>query len=474
MIKNTLAFCVLSALWLTGCRKADDPNVLRDDALKQNIWELMNNNPDYTAFAKLVKETGYDSLLNSSKVYTVFAPSNEAIQLMDPSYISTPALKKRFVANHIAASIQNIQAGIGTVQLEMLNGKLTLVTSTKIDIIPFKKTNAYAANGVVHVLNGVVNTYDNIWEYLIGPKSPAKQKAFLNSLFGNVFDLTNAVVVGVNPTTGENIYKAGTDSVYANLYLRRVYDLRNEKKQYTMFVPEDAAWDAENATYKPYYTASTADSTNFATAWNVYRDLVIDSLIEPTKLPDTVVTKFGAKIPVNKSNIAASIKMSNGYVYVMRSLATPPVAKFATRIIEGENYNAYSVNRLSNTYIRDRFNDVTSKNFRDILVLNHGVALFNLRYDIGEVPNIKYKAYWVAVNDFQTAAYQQRLGIGSPLSTLLPYINVAANVKTEVYLGEFTAGRYLPVMNLYLTAANSTANASNPLVCDYIKLVPSL
>ena len=71
-------------------------------------------------------------------------------------------------------------------------------------------------------------------------------------------------------------------------------------------------------------------------------------------------------------------------------------------------------------------------------------------------------------------AYIQRLGNVSPLSALLPNTHVSVNVKTEVYLGEFTMPRYFPVLNLYLTAANSTANASNPLVCDYIKLVPGL
>lgn len=474
MIKNTVALWMLVGVLLTGCKKAEDPNVLRDDALKQNLWELLNSKPEYTSFAKLVKEVGMDSLLLSSKVYTVFAPVNEAVQLMDPALTATPVLKARFVANHIAPSMVSINSTIGTVKVEMLNGKSNQVSATNIENMPFAATNRYASNGVIHSVTGVVKTLDNVWEYLIGNASPVKQRTFLNTLYGNVFDPTNAVIVGVDPNTGANIYKAGTDSVYANLYLRRVYDLRNEKKQFTMFVPEDAAWDAENATYKPYYTATTTDSTNTATAWNVYRDLVIDSLIEPSKLGDTVVTKFGAKIPVAKANIAAAIKMSNGYVYVMRALATPPVAKFATRIIEGENYNAYSVDRRSYTYFRDRYNDVTKANFRDVLVLNHGVALFNLRYDITEVPKIKYKAYWVAVNDFQTATYQQLLGIGSPTSAALPYMNVVANVKTEVYLGEFTMSRYMPVFNIYLTAANSTANASNPLVCDYIKLVPSL
>ena len=107
-------------------------------------------------------------------------------------------------------------------------------------------------------------------------------------------------------------------------------------------------------------------------------------------------------------------------------------------------------------------------------MLNHGLALFNLRYDIPEVPSIRYRAFWVAVNDFQTVTHTQRLGIGSPISTALNYITVPLNSHAEAFIGEFTLTRYSPVLNLFLTAANSTANAANPLVCDYIKLVPSL
>lgn len=473
-IKTSFTALLLTTVLGVGCKKGEDPNVLRDEALKQNVYQLLSADPQYSSFVKLVKETGMDTVLSSSRVFTVFAPLNDALTNIDPVSISTPALKKRFVANHIAPSMFSLNGTTASVRLEMLNGKFNQIAGSKIESAAVKTANLYAANGIVHQITAPVYALDNCWELMTGAKAPAKQRSFLGTLNRNLFDVTNAVVIGVDPNTGANIYKAGTDSVFANMFLRRVQNLVDEKRQFTVFVPEDGAWDAELATYAPFFNASTVDSTVFATAWNVYRDLAVDTLLEPASLPDTVYLRSGAKIPIKRSNISQTIKTSNGYVYVMKALGIPPVAKFPARIIQGESFVATSADRRSNTFIRDRYNDVLRQNFRDVLVLNHGVALYNLRYEVSEVPNIKYRAFWVAVNDFQTATYTQRLGVGSPISASLPYTNVLANVKTEVLLGEFTVGRYYPVLNLFLTAANSTANASNPLVLDYIKLVPSL
>jgi hypothetical protein len=107
-------------------------------------------------------------------------------------------------------------------------------------------------------------------------------------------------------------------------------------------------------------------------------------------------------------------------------------------------------------------------------VFNHGVANFYLNYRLRNMYSVKYKAYWVAVNDFQAAAFSQKLAINDPTTLLLPYTVVNANTFSEVYLGEFPLATYQTVLDLYLTAANSTTAAVNPLVCDYIRLVPSL
>ncbi|HET7899484.1 MAG TPA: hypothetical protein VFL47_17475, partial [Flavisolibacter sp.] len=52
------------------------------------------------------------------------------------------------------------------------------------------------------------------------------------------------------------------------------------------------------------------------------------------------------------------------------------------------------------------------------------------------------------------------------------YTTVPANVYSAVMVGETTLPAYQPTLNVYLTSANSTTAAANPLVCDYIRLEP--
>ena len=140
-----------------------------------------------------------------------------------------------------------------------------------------------------------------------------------------------------------------------------------------------------------------------------------------------------------------------------------------TILIQGENYTSTSHDRRSNTYFRDRVNTLTGLDFRDVLVLGHAVSGFYIRYQVQEVPSIKYKAYWMAYSDFQTATFTQKLVVGTATSPTFAFTNVVARNFNEIYIGEFTMSQYAPAFNLYLIA-----NGTNPLVCDYIKLVPSL
>ena len=150
-----------------------------------------------------------------------------------------------------------------------------------------------------------------------------------------------------------------------------------------------------------------------------------------------------------------------------------PKDKIQQFYIEAENYRTTSADRRGNTYFRDRFNSVTNKDFRDVLVFNHGLALFNINYRLNNVYSTKYKVYWVALNDFQTTTFTQKLGIGSAASTTFPYTTVAVNNYNEVYIGEFTLPQYQSFLDIYLVAANTTVAATNPLACDYIRLEPS-
>ncbi|QNA42655.1 fasciclin domain-containing protein [Lacibacter sediminis] len=470
---KSLLLVALGTMLLYGCSKVkEERNAITDESLKITLFELVNANPDLSTFAKYLVQTGYDKVLNSSKSFTVYAPVNSALATLDPAIVNDAAKLKLFVGNHIAGQLYRTADVPVLTRVGMLNSKYNNLKGTQIGDAVIKNADKYAANGLLQVIDKFLPALDNSWEVLsTSADIPLKQKAFMLSLFRNVFDTSNAIIIGVHPTTGEPIYQPGTDSVYTNLFWNRVHDLKNEQKQYTLFVLTDAAWDSEVTKFKPYYVVTNnADSNTLVTSWNVVKDFAVDTLYgNPSAIPDTITSEFGTKLPVERSAIVKTIKTSNGIVYIMSKMNVLPASKMKTILIEGESYTSTNVDRRGNTYFRDRINTLTGKDFRDVLVLGHNSSGFNIRYELKEIPSIKYKAYWMAYNDFQTATYTQKLAIGTVASATFAMTNVVALNFNEIYLGEFTMSQYAPLYNIYLVA-----NGTNPIVCDYIKLVPSL
>ncbi len=463
------------ALLLGSCTKWEKHNELTDPVLGKDLFQRVSENSDLSKFAELLVKSGYDKVIVSSKTFTVFAPTNAALATLDASIISDSAKLGMFVGNHIATQSYYTASPLQQ-RIPMVNGKYNNLEGKKLEDANITTADQLAKNGVLQVIDKMIPALSSIWEtFETNTAIPAKQKAYFQSLYRNVFDVTNAVQTGVNPLTGKPIYKPGTDSVRSNLYWTGVQDLRNESKQFTFFLLADAAWDAEVNKMKPYYITTSADSTTNLSSWDVARDLTIEgaySTLTTGLGTDTLESKFKTRIPVLKSAVTRTIKTSNGVIYIIGQVNTPLVNKLKPYYIEAENYFGTRVDRRGNTYFRDRFNPLTGKDFRDVLVSGHGVALFNINYKVNGAYSAKYKAYWVALNDFQTATYTQRLALDSANATGFPYTTVALNDYNEVYLGEVTLLRYKSSLDVYLVSANSTTAAANPLVCDYIRLVP--
>ena len=470
-------YVLLAALCMTilvgSCKKWDKHNELNDPGLGKDLFVQVSENSNLSKFAELLIKSGYDKVIASSKTFTVFAPTNAALASLDAAIVNDSAKLSQFVGNHIATQSYFTSAASTQIRIAMLNGKYNNLLGKKFDDANITDPDHAAKNGVLHVIDQMVPALPNCWETLENnPAIPAKQKAYMLSLFQNVYDLTNAVQIGVDPITGAPIYQPGTDSVRTNIFWKSVHDLRNESKEYTFFVLTDATFDSEVNKFKIYYSTSTVDSTTKLTSFDVVKDLSFDTKYLPTTVPDTILSKFGVKVPVERPAIVQTIKTSNGIVYIMSKANVQPIHKLKSFYLEGENYRSQSVDRRSNTYFRDRYNPLTNQDFKDVLVNGHGVALFNLGYRVSAANSVKYRAYWVALNDFQTVTFQQKLSIGSPAAVDLPYTTVPLNSFSEVYLGEFTLAKYVSTLDLYLVAANSTTANVNPLVCDYIRLVP--
>ena len=483
-INKLLLGVILLGSVVMGCKKWDDNNAATDPTLTKTLLEQIKEDGNLSKFSELLVKSGYDKILASSKTFTVYAPTNAALANLDPAIVNDSAKLNAFVGNHIAT--QSFVTTTITTQkrVPMLNGKYQNLLNKTIDDATIVQADKYAANGVLQVIDKMLPVLSTSWETLqTNSNIPAAQKAYMLSLFRKIFDVSNAIEIGVNPTTGLPIYQPGTDSITTNLFWRNVFDLRKEDGQFTLFVLTDAAWNSEVNKFKPFcatVTGNVDSTTNFA-SWAVVKDLAIEGVYNATAATDTVLSKYKVKVPVERAAIVQTIKTSNGVIHIMNKVDVQPKHKILPIVIEAENYRTTSHDRRGNTFFRDRVDPVTKRQFRDVNVFNHGVALFNINYRLNDVfGGVRYKAYWVALNDFQTAAFSQKLAFGTPTANTFTlqnangYTVVNPNVFNEIYVGETTPAYYMPFLDVYLTAANSTTAATNPIVCDYIRLEPQL
>ena len=446
-IKPLFGITIGAIMFLSACKKWEDHNRITNENIKQNLLERIQENPDLSTFAGLLSKSGYADSLSSSKVYTVYAPTNAALSAVASSLEGNAAALKSFVANHIAPTAYYTKDIAQTVRIPVLSGKYHDITSAEIDGVAISSKDLLAKNGVVQLIGTPLPILNNIWEFAqTDSRMPALQKVKMVDSLGD-------------------------------FYRTRVHNLKDESKNFTLFVLQDAAFESELNKFKPYtFVPGNADSATKIAAWIVSKDLAVDVLYKTAaSIPDTLVSKSGIKVGIDKSAIVSSIKTSNGVVYVMSKLEVPLRHKFKDIIIEAEDYSSSSANRIANTYFRDKRDSATGGIFRDILVYNHGVAQFNLRYRLNEMPSTKYKVYWMALHDNingMTSTFTQKIGVDSFNSPTPAYVTVPLNTYAEQLAGEFTLLNFRPSFSLFLTAANSTTATANPIVCNYIRLEP--
>jgi uncharacterized surface protein with fasciclin (FAS1) repeats len=454
-----------------SCKKDkwNDRNRIDDPALKKNLLQMISSNPDLSLFNTYLVKTGYDKVIASSKTFTIWAPTNTALQAVDPAVINDTAQLKLLVANHIVNQSYLTTMPSPALRIRTLNGKNITFTATQVDEEHIISADQYTANGILHVVDGVLLPKMNAWEYL--NSVVGFQQAFLQSLKYTGIDTTIAEQIGVDPETGRPIYKPGTGIVELNRFLQRT-DISNEDSLLTYVILKDNAYTDEKNKLVQYFTDTTATLTDTTTQWNVVKDLVFNGVYDPDNLPAVLYSvKDSVKFHLDRNAIVSVQKVSNGIVYVMDHIDYELDSKIKPIIIEGERFYDLK-DRTKASSVRTRINPLTHLLFRDIYIANHGVNAFWINYRT-VVNSVKYKVYWVAVNDFQTGTFPMRVAFKDPAVTGFAYKTVELNNYSEVYLGDYTTDHY-GLLNLYLVGNSVTTNGLNTLVLDYIKLVPIL
>ena len=473
-IINTISILVV-AFSLNACKDVMDEHteiVNVDNTI--DVFQKLSAQANLSRFADYVRSTGYDKVLSAAQNYTVWAPTNDALASLDASISSDPVKLKDFVANHIAlTTIPKPKTTSDTVKVNLMNNKFAVFTNAKFEEAGVVGQGQFVKNGALYNIDQAVPTKKNVWEYMLSSTDAPLQTSYISNISTMVIDSANATIVGYN-NSGTPIFAPNPPMVSRNLYWTSVADLRTESQQYTFFMVQDAAFNSETAKLTPYFSLN--DKYGFV------KDLTVKGLFTPDKLPDTLVSVRGVKIPISKSAIVKSYKASNGIVYVMSAIPFRLKDKVPVFKIEGEEPFSF---RSTRTVLYRLKLDDKSIPYRDIEVYDHAIADYYVRYIRGSVPKVKYKVYARAImgaaGDAQVANFTQRYFILNPLTSTVdaPVYDLFASQTvtplnySEVLLGEYTQSVY-GLLDLRLTSASSTAKNVNTLILDYLRFEPIL
>lgn len=452
--------------------KWDEHAELQDAKLGQNLFHRIQGESSLSRFTELLVKTEYDKVLASSKKYTVWAPSNEALENLSADILNDEQRLKDFIGYYIVELPYNTTIAKNTLRLKTLNGKYINFSETGFEDASLLTKDQYTSNGILHTISKAVYAKQNILDVINA--SAFKQKEYLASLNYEAVDSALAEQTGVDPLTGKPIFKPGTGIVQKNLLFDRVGSFANEDQEYTLFLLADAALESERTKIKPYTQGESTDGTERLASLMVMKDLVFKGKYTVNNLPAMLVSEDGVQVPIDKSAIQETYQTSNGVVYVMNNLSVPLQNKIRDVRQEGENPAGFSrTDKSSNIKYRQRRNPFTQELFNDIYIFNHKIPLFHVRYRLKDLYAIKYKVYWVAPNDVQTVTFKQRFAFSDPASTEFSETLVPLKNFNEVYVGEFTNGSFGDY-NAFIIAADNGGDGLNSINLDYFRLEPQL
>ena len=230
-----------------------------------SLWQAISQNSNLSNFAKVVQACGYDKALNSSQVFTVFAPTNDhfSAQEADELIAAYNAEKgkvneddntviKEFIQNHIALYNYSISESSSD-SLVLMNGKKTLLSASSFCNSPILSTNGLYNNGVLFTIQGKAHYFPTVFEYLRKDADlDSLANFFYNSRFYRKEFIPGRSVPG-GLVDGKTVY---LDSVFVqqNDLWDMLWAYTNEEDStYWMVAPTNKEWKKLIEEYEPYF-----------------------------------------------------------------------------------------------------------------------------------------------------------------------------------------------------------------------------
>ena len=338
---------VVVIIGISSCTKEWDEHYnVYPETVDQNVWDVIQADPQFSGFVQVIKQAKMDTLFNSDIAYTIFAPNNDAISRFTGGKKFTNVI----LAYHICQHFINVSSIHGKRQVQTLTEKFALFerngNEVKIDEIKVVAESPLYRNGKFFTMGEVIEPKPNLYEYF----------QFTNPVLSNYIDTQDTIILDKEKSKplgfdedGNTVYD--TVSITANKFEMKYFPVKEEFRTLssTIVFPKE----------EDYQNALNIMADALGNQYNDYRDIPLEwqemvliphllsqgvflNRLEPEEfvwkspkdtlkllnvLGDSVVINY---IPTNKA------LLSNGYAYNYQSYVIPDSLYMGGIKYEGE------------------------------------------------------------------------------------------------------------------------------------------
>lgn len=369
---RTLAVLVIFVAFSCKEDALDDHYGQEDSRLESSILEVLSNDTNYSNFATLIKQAGFEELLNSSQAFTVWAPSNEALGLVSADVLNNPEALAELMGNHISRFSYNSNVGDKAVLVKMLNDKYIEFTNSdgqiKFGDVEVLEGDILTGNGILHKMGSVLSVKPNIWGYLNDNQDQFPIMMEYYSQFNEIiFDEARSVVKGKN-TLGQNVY----DSIFrpSNTQFKTIGDLSSEEERFSFIGLKDDAYTGIYNRFKEFYKYPVEDSVKSNTDRIIFSNLNFPAVafddLDGSLMPNTV----GNEVMLEAGAITEDQALSNGNIFIVDNLNYDAKNVIYKPIrYEIEDTKRRKIGSLSDFTIAQKFQDIASGKFTNTISL---------------------------------------------------------------------------------------------------------
>lgn len=246
MKKRSIGFIIILVplLFVFCTEEWDNHYKTEKETVDTQIWDVVNDNPDYAAFKEHMERLRLDSIIKADhQTKTLFIPTNEAFEefLKGDTSGFVETMKYHITAGYFM--VRNIEAKY---RLRTYSDKFALIENINnefyMDGIPIRNSSPLHLDGKYYELDSVVRPKPSLYQYLKF-NSTAIQR-YIDTQDSLILDKQNSEPVGFD-TLGRTVYD--TVNIVYNSFEDKYFPISKEFRNLsaTLVVPDNE--DYQNA-----------------------------------------------------------------------------------------------------------------------------------------------------------------------------------------------------------------------------------